>query len=747
MRNPKITVLMPVYNGEKYLREAIGSILNQTFNDFEFLIINDSSTDSTREIILSYDDTRIRLEDNEKNIGLTHSLNKGLRLAKGKYVARMDADDISLPDRLEKQLAVIENNTDVSIVACWIDIIDKNNTYIGNWHADRENNSPEQIYYTLFFENCIAHSSVLFKKELALKIGGYNESFRKSQDYELWIRLSKITKIVKIKRATVIRREYDQNTSSEIINQWRLHEERLFLKNINALSLSSDKVNSRTLLAIKYNDFSGKTGKTNILRALGILNRINSGLIKTAPFFLSRKELKKCAKKRRNKVLRSLFGQAALNISNLPYPKGMKNILKFVIKSLLHSLKYFLEYVYFLFLFKKRCLRLKVSKDKKNILCIVPYMIIGGAEKVILNIASGTDQKKFSFHIVTTIPANNIWRNKFHSYFQNVIMLTKWVSSENVYKKYFRQIIKRLNIDTVLISNSQIGYKYLPQLKSEFEYITTIDILHCELSPGTEDILKWVIPYLDRRVFVSNHLKDYMVQKYKNYGIEDKYIKRLKVIHNGISLRKYSPHSQMKGKFKSRFEIPDDVKIISFIGRFSWEKNPLLFVDIAKNVITKSYGCKLKFIMAGDGADFAKIGNIISEYGIKDYFILTGNMSDNEVIELLLDTYALLVTSKIEGIPFIILEAMAMEVPVISTNVGAVNEIIKDNINGYLIDLRDNVVEQYACKILDLLSGSLSRDGLAKKTRKIIISKYLLETMVAKYQEIFCSNNVTSNLK
>ena len=144
MRNPKITVLMPVYNGEKYLREAIGSILNQTFNDFEFLIINDSSTDSTREIILSYDDTRIRLEDNEKNIGLTHSLNKGLRLAKGKYVARMDADDISLPDRLEKQLAVIENNTDVSIVACWIDIIDKNNTYIGNWHADRRNWIPER---------------------------------------------------------------------------------------------------------------------------------------------------------------------------------------------------------------------------------------------------------------------------------------------------------------------------------------------------------------------------------------------------------------------------------------------------------------------------------------------------------------------------------------------------------------------------------------------------------------------------
>src|SRR3990170_6306785 len=103
--NPEITVLMSVYNGERFLREAIESILNQTYRDFEFLIINDGSTDSSREIILSYNDPRIRLIDNELNIGLTRSLNKGLRLARGKYIARQDADDISFRKRLEKQVA------------------------------------------------------------------------------------------------------------------------------------------------------------------------------------------------------------------------------------------------------------------------------------------------------------------------------------------------------------------------------------------------------------------------------------------------------------------------------------------------------------------------------------------------------------------------------------------------------------------------------------------------------------------
>ena len=94
---PKVTVLMSVYNSEKFLRESINSILEQTFKDFEFLIINDGSTDSSREIILSYNDPRITLFDNKNNIGLTKSLNKGLDLAKGEYIARQDADDISLP--------------------------------------------------------------------------------------------------------------------------------------------------------------------------------------------------------------------------------------------------------------------------------------------------------------------------------------------------------------------------------------------------------------------------------------------------------------------------------------------------------------------------------------------------------------------------------------------------------------------------------------------------------------------------
>ena len=117
MKDPMITVLMPVYNGERYLKIAIESILNQTYKDFELLIINDGSTDSSENIILSYKDDRIRYMKNDKNIKLIKTLNKGIDLAKGQFIARMDCDDVAMPDRLEKQLKLFQEHPDLDFVS------------------------------------------------------------------------------------------------------------------------------------------------------------------------------------------------------------------------------------------------------------------------------------------------------------------------------------------------------------------------------------------------------------------------------------------------------------------------------------------------------------------------------------------------------------------------------------------------------------------------------------------------------
>lgn len=180
MKNPLISVVMPVYNGEKYLKESIQSILNQTFKDLEFIIINDGSTDATEKIILSFSDSRIVYIKNKINLQIVKSLNKGISLAKGKYIARMDSDDISLKNRLEKQIRFMEKNLDVSVCGTWVQTIGAKEKV---WKYPL---SHEEIKISLMFNSSVAHPSVMIRKSL-FKEFNYEEKYNKAEDYALWV--------------------------------------------------------------------------------------------------------------------------------------------------------------------------------------------------------------------------------------------------------------------------------------------------------------------------------------------------------------------------------------------------------------------------------------------------------------------------------------------------------------------------------------------------------------------------------
>lgn len=183
---PLVTVLMPVFNAEKYLYDAVKSILSQSLHDFEFLIINDGSTDASVKIIESFKDSRIRLIHNEKNSGLIETLNKGIKLACGKYIARMDADDFSHPERLLKQVQFLEQNTKVGLCATKVRKMGKTDNY---WFASRH------IPILLLFNATICHPSVMFNnKELKGNLV-YPDEFIHAEDYALWIHIIKQRKI------------------------------------------------------------------------------------------------------------------------------------------------------------------------------------------------------------------------------------------------------------------------------------------------------------------------------------------------------------------------------------------------------------------------------------------------------------------------------------------------------------------------------------------------------------------------
>ncbi len=178
---------MSVYNGAKFLDEAIDSILSQTFTDFEFIIIDDASSDTSLQVINSYKDARIIVLQNTKNIGLTKSLNIGIAEAKGKYIARMDADDISMPKRLEKQFDFMEEHPEFAFCGSKAISINEEGQevkYLPDTVCDKD-----IILAYIFFKNMFIHSTLFIEKKVLTDVGGYDEEFTRSQDYRLYLKL------------------------------------------------------------------------------------------------------------------------------------------------------------------------------------------------------------------------------------------------------------------------------------------------------------------------------------------------------------------------------------------------------------------------------------------------------------------------------------------------------------------------------------------------------------------------------
>jgi glycosyltransferase involved in cell wall biosynthesis len=179
---PAITVLMPVYNAEKYLRQAVDSILNQSFTDFELLVIDDGSNDTSLEIIESYKDRRIRLVKNEQNLGVLATLNKGVEIASCELIARMDADDISHSQRLEKQFEYFSRFPDTVLLSASFNVIDSSGKIVETLEVDHFYNC-----YNLNFYCAISHPSVMYRRSIIRSAGGYRMPY--AEDFDLWWRL------------------------------------------------------------------------------------------------------------------------------------------------------------------------------------------------------------------------------------------------------------------------------------------------------------------------------------------------------------------------------------------------------------------------------------------------------------------------------------------------------------------------------------------------------------------------------
>jgi glycosyltransferase involved in cell wall biosynthesis len=274
---PLVSVVMPVYNGEKYINEAIDSILQQTFNDIEFIIINDGSTDNSLEIIKSYNDERIIII-NQENQGIAVSLNNGIKISQGKYIARMDADDISHNTRIKTQADFLNDNPDVIVVGSNADVIDQDSKFVYRAKQSLDNKGLKK---KLPFKTPFIHPSVMMRKKTLTNIGLYPD-IPIAQDIFLFNRLSNLGDYANIKKplikyrltpsASTRRSAETQNALVSILKEYlnnnkiNKNQIKLLKKSIGKFSKNDKYFQYHILLAKKYlwNNYQPKLARVHI---------------------------------------------------------------------------------------------------------------------------------------------------------------------------------------------------------------------------------------------------------------------------------------------------------------------------------------------------------------------------------------------------------------------------------------------------------------------------------------------------
>ena len=224
MDKPILTILMTVYNGEPYVSEAVESILNQTYSDFRFLILDNASTDNTREIIRAFNDSRIDLIPLPENIGIVAALNRGLQMIDTPFVARMDADDACFPTRLAAQVDFLSSHPEVGVLGTIMEIMDR---FGKTFRIYKVPLSHSMIAWTLLFGKTFAHPSVMFRKSLIRRTGGYDPDFTYAEDLELWTRLVECTRFANLSTPLSRLRVHENSSGAKYLSEQRTNALRI----------------------------------------------------------------------------------------------------------------------------------------------------------------------------------------------------------------------------------------------------------------------------------------------------------------------------------------------------------------------------------------------------------------------------------------------------------------------------------------------------------------------------------------
>lgn len=615
---PLVSVIIPCFNYGKYIGQTIQSVLDQTWQNLEIIVVDGGSTDGeTIETLHKINHPKITIFFREGRHLVGSNRNYGIDRALGKYVSCLDADDIIEPTYIEKALFYLEA-FHVDVVCSWVE---KFGAISELWKT-----SAGDFDTLTQVANTIA-TNALFRKEAWKNVSGYHDydpgQNQLPEDWEFWVRLSG--------------HGYRFSVIPEPLLKYRVHDG----------SLSSQIIKTHT-------------------KQLQEIRDANSNL-------------------------------------ETPYYTGLRKKKSQVA-----------------YLVKKPFINLKVPKFKKRILVALPFMVVGGVDTLFLNVFGHLSQF-YQITFYTTVPFGGDYGDNtilFQKITSEIYHLPRFLNSEKEWKKFIIYLIKTRSFDCMLLAGSSFTYQILPEIKKHAPRLPVIDFLFNE-SGHIENNRKFN-RLIDMNIVENEKIEAVLLQHYHEKS------EKIRLIHNGVCLKKFSKRADST-LVREKYALKKGHFLVAFLGRFSEEKNPFAVIEIAKKLKNQ----QIEFFMGGYGPQYPEVAQRIQENFLQE-IIKTPGLVDT--IEILSVADVLILPSTLDGRPNIVLEAMAMGVPVIASNVGGLPGIIKHGKTGFLFD--SNNLEGFAQTILKLKNDPVMREVIGKTARQFAEEALNDRFMHTKYRHV-----------
>ena len=631
---PLVTVVIPCYNYGQYVEDAIDSVLNQTFQDFEIIVVDGGSTDDwTIKTLNSLQKPKTTIYYREGRHLVGDNRNFGIEKSQGKYICCLDADDKIRPTYLEKALFLLETAA-YDIVSTSVQCFGKSTE---TWEIELKPKLEEIV------RNNQISTVAVFSKDLWKKANGYHDygigKDHIPEDWDLWVRMMAIgARSINILEPLMLYRIHGNYTSlSNHPETLDLRKQSETIKNFNQKHLTQDSY--KRSLHINQASYQVINGNTNISNS-----------------YLNEKK----------------------------------------------------------------------ENKKTKIVVALPFTITGGADTVLLQIAKHLSKNKFDISVITTIETDPTLGDntaKYENITKQIYHLYKFLDSKEKWKDFVYYYLESRQIEIILIVGSAYFYDLLPDIKKDFPHIKIVDQLFNE--HGHIKNNRKYAKLIDMNILANKTIQNILLQDYKEEP------SKTSVIVHGVDTQvEFNPANINQDLIENT--VPKDKFIVSYMGRFSEEKCPQKFVDIANKLRDHE---DIYFLMLGNGPEYELVKEQISKLNLNHKIYAPGFVEDNK--PFLKASNLLIIPSKIEGIPIILMESLSLGVPVIAANVGGIPDVITDSYNGFVCNSGD--INCFANSIVRVYSEKNLQTSLKENARSYAKDKLDIASMNSKYKNLFLS--------